>query len=81
MLFFSMNGSGSGNLDHFFARFHDLIGERNHFFLHERERELNHFFRELPIPCYSHKNVYEGTLPKIIQKIEPRGQKTMVPDQ
>ena len=45
-----MNGSGSGNLDHFFARFHDLIGERNHFFLRERERELNHFFRELPIP-------------------------------
>ena len=45
-----MNGSGSGNLDHFFARFHDLIGERNHFFLRERERELNHFLRELPIP-------------------------------
>ena len=51
-LFYAMNGSGSRNLDHFFARFHDLIGERNHFFLRERERELNHFLRELPIPCY-----------------------------
>ena len=49
-----MNGRGSGNLDHFFARFHDLIGERNHFFLRERERELNHFLRELPIPWTNH---------------------------
>ena len=47
-----MNGSGSGNLNHFFARFRDLIWERNHFFPCERERELNHFFRELPIPWY-----------------------------
>ena len=43
----AMNGSGSGNLDHFFARFHDLIGARNHFFLRERERELNHFFCQI----------------------------------
>ena len=31
--------------------FHDLIKERNQISFYEPERELNNFFRELPIPC------------------------------
>ena len=50
--------AGTGTQSHFWwtsnkntsYRFHDLIEERNQISFCERERELNHFFRELPIP-------------------------------